>query len=662
MSNNKDVKRGIVLYIDGKQVKSDVTSIQAELRKLKKELTHMEIGSREYQNQMAKIRNLNTILKEHRANVRAVNEETRKSALSFGKFVDGFNRFGGFIASALATLTGFVLGIRALRDDLNKLETSQHSLKALTGLDDESISWLTEQAKQLSTTMTEEGLRVRQSADEILDAFMLVGSAKPELLGNKEALAAVTEEAMRLQAAAGDITLNEAVDSLTLSLNQYGDAADQAARYANVLAAGSQAGSANIASQAKAIRNAGTAAASANVPIEQTVALIETLAYKGIKDEVAGTGLKKFFLVLQTGARETNPAIVGLDKALENLKNKNMDASAIKKMFGEEGYNTASVILQNTGMVKDFTAAVTGTSLATEQAAINSDTAAAKLDQARNKMKLAGIELAEKLNPALTVSTNAMTYVVKILPGLIDWFREWGTEVVIVGGAILLYSTRTRIATAATSAWSAVTKVATVIQLAYGAAMNTVNGYTVTSIGQLRKLSVLMQGHTVLMKALRASTYAAAGVMQLFRGRVDLAGKAFKALGGVLAKNPWGMVATGILAAASALLIYNKRNSLAKQRQKELHDINTKANESISEERNQLNALRAVLEDSTQSYASRKSALKKIQEIVPDYHASLTTEGKLINNNSDALDGYVEKLLVTAKQPGCKCQVAGSAG
>lgn len=115
------------------------------------------------------------------------------------------------------------------------MEESQAGLKALTGLDDDSIAWLTGQAKTLSTTMTKEGLRVRQSAAEILDAFMLVGSAKPELLGDKEALKAVTEEAMRLQAAAKDITLNEAVDSLTLSLNQYGAAADQAGRFTNVL-------------------------------------------------------------------------------------------------------------------------------------------------------------------------------------------------------------------------------------------------------------------------------------------------------------------------------------------------------------------------------------------------------------------------------------------
>lgn len=91
----------------------------------------------------------------------------------------------------------------------------------------------------------------------------------------------VTEEAMRLQAAAKDITLNEAVDSLTLSLNQYGAAADQAGRFTNVLAAGFPVVP-PILQSGKAIRNAGTAA-SANVPIEQTVALIETLPIEALR-------------------------------------------------------------------------------------------------------------------------------------------------------------------------------------------------------------------------------------------------------------------------------------------------------------------------------------------------------------------------------------------
>ncbi|MGZ2674552.1 hypothetical protein SD303_22200, partial [Bacteroides fragilis] len=115
--------------------------------------------------------------------------------------------------------------------------------------------------------------------------------------------------------------------------------------------------------------------ASAEIPIEQLVGTIETLAEKGIKDEIAGTGLKKFFLTLQTGADDTNPKIVGLEKALDNLQKKQLSAAQIKKQFGEEGYNVASVLINEADKVKYYTEAVTGTSVAMEQAATKSETA-----------------------------------------------------------------------------------------------------------------------------------------------------------------------------------------------------------------------------------------------------------------------------------------------
>lgn len=638
--NDKTVKRGVYLYIDGKEIKNDINSIDLEMKRLQRDIKEMTRGSEEYNRTMAKIQHLQGILKRHRQEIKGITTETKKATVSIGSMVDWFNRFGGVILSVIGFLTGFTLALRAIRDERNKLEESQAGLKALTGLDDDSIAWLTGQAKTLSTTMTKEGLRVRQSAAEILDAFMLVGSAKPELLGDKEALKAVTEEAMRLQAAAKDITLNEAVDSLTLSLNQYGAAADQAGRFTNVLAAGSQAGSANIASQAKAIRNAGTAAASANVPIEQTVALIETLAYRGIKDEVAGTGLKKFFLVLQTGADETNPKIVGLDKALENLKNKNMDAGAIKKMFGEEGYNTASVILQNTEMVKDFTAAVTGTNVAYEQAAINSDTAQAKLEQARNKMKLAAIDLGEKLNPALTVSTNMLTNVLKYLPGLIDWCKEWGGTVLWLSTILLVYATRLKIITAWYSIWNSLTKVATVLNLAYAASMNTLSGYTVTSFGNLRKLSMLMQGHSVLLKSLRTATYLYAAAVQVLHGRVDLAAKSLKAAWTIMSSNPIGLLVTLVLAAATASYKLTQRTKAYYDLNKVNEKITEKSNDEYARQSSLIEQLTTKIHNNNLSNFERKKAIVQLQAIIPDYNAEIDKEGKIINENTEALDRY----------------------
>ena len=638
--SDKTVKRGVYLYIDGKEIKNDINSIDLEMKRLQRDIKEMTRGSEEYNRTMAKIQHLQGILKQHRQEIKGITTETKKATVSIGSMVDWFNRFGGVILSVIGFLTGFTLALRAIRDERNKLEESQAGLKALTGLDDDSIAWLTGQAKTLSTTMTKEGLRVRQSAAEILDAFMLVGSAKPELLGDKEALKAVTEEAIRLQAAANDITLNEAVDSLTLSLNQYGAAADQAGRFTNVLAAGSQAGSANIASQAKAIRNAGTAAASANVPIEQTVALIETLAYRGIKDEVAGTGLKKFFLVLQTGADETNPKIVGLDKALENLKNKNMDAGAIKKMFGEEGYNTASVILQNTEMVKDFTAAVTGTNVAYEQAAINSDTAQAKLEQARNKMKLAAIDLGEKLNPALTVSTNMLTNVLKYLPGLIDWCKKWGGTVLWLSTILLVYATRLKIITAWYSIWNSLTKIATVLNLAYAASMNTLSGYTVTSFGNLRKLSMLMQGHSVLLKSLRTATYLYAAAVQVLHGRVDLAAKSLKAAWTIMSSNPIGLLVTLVLAAATASYKLTQRTKAYYDLNKVNEKITEKSNDEYARQSSLIEQLTTKIHNNNLSNFERKKAIVQLQAIIPDYNAEIDKEGKIINENTEALDRY----------------------
>lgn len=638
--NNKTVKRGVYLYIDGKEIKNDINSIDLEMKRLQRDIKEMTRGSEEYNRTMAKIQHLQGILKQHRQEIKGITTETKKATISIGSMVDWFNRFGGVILSVIGFLTGFTLALRTIRDERNKLEESQAGLKALTGLDDDNIAWLTEQAKTLSTTMTKEGLRVRQSAAEILDAFMLVGSAKPELLGDKEALKQVTEEAMRLQAAAKDITLNEAVDSLTLSLNQYGEAADQAGRFSNVLAAGSQAGSANIASQAKAIRNAGTAAASANVPIEQTVALIETLAYRGIKDEVAGTGLKKFFLVLQTGVDEINPKIVGLDKALENLKNKNMDAGAIKKMFGEEGYNTASVILQNTEMVKDFTVAVTGTNVAYEQAAINSDTAQAKLEQARNKMKLAAIDLGEKLNPALTVSTNMLTNVIKFLPGLIDWCKEWGGTVVTLLVPLATYYATLRLIALHHTSYNKVMRAGIIVKTAYRMATIALNDALAGDYKAITRLILQMRSHNIITRTVAAGTLVLRAGVEALTLRFSAATKAIRAAWAVLGLNPIAAIATAI--AAVAIASYKLT-----QRTKAYYDLN-KVNEKITEKSNNeyerqsslIDQLTTKIHNNNLSNSERKKAIEELQAIIPDYNAEIDKEGKIINENTEALDRY----------------------
>lgn len=664
--SDKTVKRGVYLYIDGKEIKNDINSIDLEMKRLQRDIKEMTRGSEEYNRTMAKIQHLQGILKQHRQEIKGITTETKKATVSIGSMVDWFNRFGGVILSVIGFLTGFTLALRAIRDERNKLEESQAGLKALTGLDDDSIAWLTGQAKTLSTTMTKEGLRVRQSAAEILDAFMLVGSAKPELLGDKEALKAVTEEAMRLQAAAKDITLNEAVDSLTLSLNQYGAAADQAGRFVNVLAAGSKEGAVNIASQAKAIQKSGTIAASSNIPIEELVGTIEMLGEKGVKDEIAGTGLKTFFTRLATGATDTNPKVVGLTTALDNLNKKVAAAEAqkvgggttlLKKLFGDEGMQTAMILSQNTEQVKKYIAAVTDTNIAYEQAAINSDTAAAKLAQARNKMKLAAIDLGEKLNPALTVSTNMLTNVIKYLPGLIDWCNKWGGTILYVASCIAVYILRTKAATIASKTWNAITKTATALQLAYGIAVNTVSGYTVTSFTQLRRLSTLLAGHNILLKTVRVSTYLFAGAMQVLQGRVDLAAKSMRAAWTVMKLSPAGALSTVLFAGGAAFLYLYKRAHEYVDVQKATNRLQKEAAKFTADQRKELDALWMVAQNDRVAMDKRREAMEKINKIAPDYLGDITLETINTQKAADAKARYVEQLQKEAMLKGASSYI-----
>lgn len=441
-----------------KELRATLTAINRQLNS-----GHIKRGSAEwkYYQQQAKLVT---------AELQKIKTEVQETEGWLSRFNNGFAKWGGLLATGAATITGVSMALNTLRNNRDSKESSQAELKALTGLDDESIQWLTKQAEQLSTTMDESGLRIRQSSDEILQAYMLIGSKKPELLKDKEALNAVTIEAMRL-AAAAKIDLKDAVTATTVSLNMYGESADQAARYVNVLAAGSKEGTADVSAQAASIKNAGVAASGAGVSIEQLQGTIQMLAEKGLEAEPAGTALRKFFLVLQTGPDETNPKVVGLQTALENLNKKSLTAAQIQTMFGEEAYSAATILIQNVDKVQKYTEAVTGTNIAMEQAAINSDTNQAKLAQLRNSIKEAGNDLMERLNPSLSLLTGWTTKIIVALPKLIDWFKEYKNIIITSTAAIAAYTVTVNASTIATKLYETWTKLATVATRGFNTAL-----------------------------------------------------------------------------------------------------------------------------------------------------------------------------------------------
>ncbi len=586
MSDNKDVKRGIVLYLDGKEVVNNVTAIEAECRKLVKEQKSMTMGSKEYIEQGKKIRTLKGILAEHNRQLKAI-DQTQTFSLSKG--VDWFNKYAASIMAVVGALTGVVLKLNSFRNLLNEREEAKANVKALTGLDDDSIEWMERKAVELSTTMDESGLRIRQSASEIMEAYMMVGSNKPELLESKEALNAVTVETMRLAAASG-MSLTKSVDATTTALNQYGAGADEAAKYVNVLAAGSKHGAANVEQQAAAILKAGTIAATSNIPIEELVGTIEMLGEKGIKSEIAGTGLKTFFTRLATGAADTNPKVVGLSTALDNL-NKKVEAAEkqkvgggtalLKKLFGDEGMQTAMILSQNTEKVKNYTQAVTDTSIAYEQAAINSDTAAAKLDQVKNELNEQGIVLMKELNPAITKFLSRLVNWSKYTVTLVRFIAEHRSALTMLTTAIILYT------------------------------------FWVNKKIILDKLQVLWNERVLV---------------------------SIKSVNAALKANPWLAVASAVLVVVGALVDYQRNQNKVTLSMRSLESINKKTSEEYTGQAAKIDRLTQMINNNNLSLATRREKLDELKSIVPDYNAQLTDEGKILNNNTEAIKKYLVEL------------------
>lgn len=249
-----------------------------------------------------------------------------------------------------------------------EFEDALSNLSAITGTTGKDLDALKER-------IINTGKETHTSFKTIADAYTVVGSKMPTLLQNQEGLDAVTRSVITLKKAAR-MSLEDATNSLTGIMNQMGASFFEADDYINVLAAGSKNGAGNIQYLATAFDQCGTAISTANLSIEEGTALIEMLAEKQPNASTAGVQLRNVLLKLTTASDEYNPKVVGLTTALQNLSEKTGDTSWMVKMFGAENMAAAVQLAKNAVKVRNLTKAVTGTTEAHKQAAIQANNVA----------------------------------------------------------------------------------------------------------------------------------------------------------------------------------------------------------------------------------------------------------------------------------------------
>jgi TP901 family phage tail tape measure protein len=337
----------------------------------------------------------------------------------------------GPVGWIVAAVSGIVAVGVAAGKSVEEFNTSLKGLSALTGATGSDLKEIGQSAKELS-------MEFGTSATSIVDSFKLIGSQAPQLLKDKEGLEGVTEAALVLSKAAG-MSVEDAAKGITTVMNQMGVEASEATGIINSLAAGSKEGAADVEYLQTAIEKSGTQASNAGMSYQQLIATIETLAPKFSSADVAGTALNGVLIKLTTQANnDFNPAIVGLDKALENLDNANLSAAEKLKIFGESNLSAANTLIQNREALQGMTEAVSNTNTAYEQM----ETVGGTLSESFNKLKATWnawmISIGESASMQFTIGIikQIIEHITRMIRVLV-WVQDaWNTVTSIISALV----------------------------------------------------------------------------------------------------------------------------------------------------------------------------------------------------------------------------------
>lgn len=108
-------RRGVYLFIEGKEIKNDIKSIEKEFYQLRGELRKAEIGSEAYNQKLQKMGALKNIMDQHNKAVRETGKEWNLlNSGTLGKIKDSFENLPGPIGAAISSVTGLGKALWAL--------------------------------------------------------------------------------------------------------------------------------------------------------------------------------------------------------------------------------------------------------------------------------------------------------------------------------------------------------------------------------------------------------------------------------------------------------------------------------------------------------------------------------------------------------------------
>lgn len=643
----KRVTTDLVITINGKQIEHSFAGISAEVKKLEGDLKHLTPGTEEFKKKAEELKEAKAQFENIKKEIAEVNSTLDKSGALLDSTKGKFSKFAEAVTTVVTgnLVTGFLSNIAGVAKDsvgeLLEISDAMTGVEKTSGLAAEKVRELWNDFDELDT---------RTGKKELLDIAQIGGRLG---ITDKEQLREFTEEIDKIYVALGD-SFQGGLEAVTTKVGKlknlfeetkqqnYGEALNAIGSALNELGANGTASEENISDFATRI---GQLPDALKPTIAQTLGLGAAFEESGIDAEIASSGYSRFMSVAGTNVEafakqmrmsaeearalfETKPeefflrfaqAMKGLgaEGTAEVLKGLKLNTLEVQKAIGAAGANADRFreMMHLAGEAMEE-----GTSIQEEFNKVNNNTAAIW-------------EKIKKVWKETFTSTwiqGFFSYIIQALGWLTGVTSKAGDGVKVFRERIVFLLKTLGVCITAVVSYKAAVSLATIA--------------TKEAWQQSLLYNAALKVKTALMQTGRAAALLFSAVIQAISFNFKKAGESMQAFNAITKANPWVLLGSAIVTVVTYLALFNKKQEEANRQAKLFKEIQADVSRAVEDEKRSINTLVGIINDETKSRREREIAMKKLQEIAPEYFKTLDIDKLKTDEGRRAIDQYVASL------------------
>lgn len=599
------------------KLKDAQKQLEREIRKLVPDTEAYIQATRNYSKVTSRIRSLENEYKKLGYQIKLT---TDKNENFISRIAAGFQKYFAMMTTGIAIFIRLKNRTSEYVSAAAELDDIYSDVMKTTGLLREEVVALDEELKKMDT---------RTSREALLGLARDAG--KLGITGTQNVLSFV-EAADKINVALGEDLGEGAIRDLGKISDVFGltdllGIGDALTKVGSAINAVGQASTANEAYLVNFTQRLAGVMAQAKISAADTIGFASAFDQSGMAVEMASTALQQFitkmFTDTATFAKYAKMEVQDFTDLLNNDANKAIitvlqslheteSLSELIGMFGDMGADGVRAVSALSSVAKNIDAVTEaqrisniefekGTSLQQEFDTKNNNLQA-QLEKSKKELHNVSVTIGQSLAPMLLAGTKAATALLKV-------FTSYGKELVITTATVGALALAVKI-------HNAQVKISTVLHATWG-----------TTVGVLKAAFYLLTG-------------------QITKATAQMA-----AMNTVMKMSVWGLIAAGIVAATVAISNWIKKSREARisseelsEAQKKVNEANKNADERYKSEAENVRFLSELIKDNSISVDRRRKAIEELQGIIPGYHAKLTDEGILIQNNTKAIEEYLQRL------------------